>query len=206
VKPDRPEPPPLSHRGFQLGVRTGVVLPAGRLSDENAMSALATAQIPLFADIGAKISRHVFLGGYASFGIGGVTDRWDRDQCLRNDCNAGSVHIGGQIQVHFAPAERANPWLGYGLGYEWLWTNGFPATTYRGPEYGRFMAGIDFRLSHDFGLGPFVDATLARYTSVTTEERLVGGQTAATTETTSDIDNTSLHSWITVGLRFVLYP
>lgn len=193
---ERPDPTPMPRRGFQLGVRTGVALPAGRLSEGIAMDALAAAQIPLFLDIGAKISRYVFLGGYASFALGGVSDRWDRNACRRGDaCSSRSAHLGAQIQIHFGSFERANPWIGYGLGYEWLWTAGFPETTYHGWEFGRFMAGLDFRLSRDFGLGPFADATIAQYSTVSTA-----------TVQSSDIANGALHSWVTVGLRFVLFP
>jgi hypothetical protein len=194
-KEERPEPVPMPRRGFQLGVRTGVALPAGKLSENNAMAALASAQIPLFLDIGAKVSRYVFLGGYAAFALGGVSDRWDRNTCRGNDCSSRSAHLGAQIQIHFGSFERVNPWIGYGIGYEWLWTAGFPETTYRGWEYGRFMAGFDFRLSRDFGLGPFVDATIAQYGTVSTNAA-----------PSTDLANTALHSWVTVGLRFVLFP
>lgn len=193
---EAPEPVPMPRRGFQLGVRTGVALPAGRLSEGLAMDALAAAQVPLFLDIGAKISRYVFLGGYASFALGGVSDRWDRNSCRRgDDCSSRSAHLGAQVQIHFGSFERANPWIGYGLGYEWLWTAGNPETTYRGWELGRFMAGLDFRLSRDFGLGPFVDATIAQYSSITSD-----------TVISNDIAKTALHSWVTVGIRFVLFP
>jgi hypothetical protein len=194
-KEEHPEPVPMPRRGFQLGVRTGVALPAGKLSEGVAMNALSAAQIPLFLDIGAKVSRYVFLGGYASFALGGASDRWNRNACRNDDCSARSMHLGAQIQIHFGSFERTNPWIGYGLGYEWLWTAGFPETTYRGWEYGRFMAGVDFRLSHDFGLGPFVDATVAQYSSLSN----------ANVES-ADISNTALHSWVTVGLRLVLFP
>lgn len=199
VKPERPEPTPMPRRGFQLGIRTGVALPAGKLSENTAMAALASAQIPLFLDIGAKVSRYVFLGGYGSFALGGVSDRWDRNTCRGHDCASRSAHLGAQIQIHFGSFERVNPWIGYGIGYEWLWTSGAPETTVHGPEYGRFMAGFDFRLSHDWGLGPFVDATIGRYTRVTADDN--NGRSK-----TSDIDDTAVHSWVTVGLRLVLFP
>ena len=195
-KEDPPSPVPMPRRGFQLGIRTGVALPAGKLSEGTAMDALAAAQIPLFVDVGAKISRYVFLGGYASFALGGVSDRWDRNSCRRDEsCSTRSAHLGAQIQLHLGSFDRVNPWIGYGLGYEWLWTAGFPETTYHGWEYGRFMAGFDLRLSREWGLGPFIDGTIAEYQSIS-------GPTIATT----DIDRTAIHSWVTVGLRLVLFP
>lgn len=206
VKPDRPEPPPQSHRGFQLAVRSGVALPAGRLSESTAMAGLASAQIPAFLDIGAKVTRHLFIGGYGSLGLGGVSDRWERRCSDKSDCSSRSMHIGAQIQYHFAPAERVSPWIGYGVGYEWLWTQGHPETTYHGPEYGRFMLGVDARLSRELGFGPFVDATFARYTRISYEQDFRGASSSNAVVTSTDIDDTSTHSWVTIGLRLVLYP
>lgn len=187
VKPERPEPTPLSHRGFQMAVRSGVALPAGKASEGTAMADLVGWQIPLFAELGAKVSRHVFIGGYASFSLGSVTDRFERDQCGRRDCAARAAHLGAEIQYHAAPAHEANPWFGVGVGYEWLWTSGQRDVTLRGPELARLMAGVDLRLSRSLGLGPVVDATLARYHD-------------------DDLGEGRLHSWVTVGLRLVVFP
>ena len=57
------------------------------------------------------------------------------------------------------------------------------------------MAGFDLRLSREFGLGPFVDATIAEYSTVSN-----------TAGDSIDIPRTTVHSWVTVGLRLVLFP
>lgn len=192
VADEHPDPVPMPRRGSQLALRSGAALPAGHLAGSSPMAALTATQIPLFMDIGAKISRYVFLGGYASVAFGGVTDRWERNGCRAKDCGSYSTHLGAQIQIHFGSFERANPWIGYGFGYEWLWTTGSPGRTYRGPEYGRFMAGLDFRLSREFGLGPFVDATLAQYTDTsTTAQRCFRGPTVTCEENAQETTSRS---------------
>ena len=185
-----PEPPPLGHRGFQAAVRSGISFPVGSAASHEAMARYFGVQIPIFLEAGFKPDPHVFIGAYGSFAFGGVSDRFDVNPCSGHDCSAHAFHVGAEVQYHADPSARADPWVGYGIGYEWVATSGSVETTFRGPEYGRSMAGLDLRLSRDFGIGPFVDVTIARYTDVTAAE----------------IDSTSAHGWVTVGGRLVLLP
>jgi hypothetical protein len=57
------------------------------------------------------LSSAIFLGAYFGAGFG-----------LEHGSNVSStaLHIGAEVQYHFVPEAGADPWVGYGLGYESL--------------------------------------------------------------------------------------
>ena len=63
---------------------------------------------------------------------------------LRLDCRSLSFRVGAQIHYAIAPDDFLNPWLGYGLGYSSVTVGDDGAdVTYRGFDFGHFMAGLD---------------------------------------------------------------
>jgi hypothetical protein len=60
------------------------------------------------------------------------------------------------------------------------------------------MAGLDFRLSRTFGIGPVVDFSFGQYRTLSVE---VNGET-----TEAAIQNKALHEWLLIGVRLVLFP
>ena len=126
-------------------------------------------------------------------------------QCnrLNATCVGVGVRIGAEIQYHILPAGALNPWLGYGLGYEaagyGMSYPGYDETaSASGFEFAHFMAGLDIRLSHGFGLGPFVDFSMGTYSKV---DDKVNGVTSS-----ESIDRTAGHQWLTLGVRGVVFP
>ncbi len=192
-----------------MAVRTGLSLPFGSFQDRADAGPLGGArdardlvgpQIPLALDIGAKASKWIFIGGYLSFAAGlAAGELAESCDALKADCRALSFRIGAQIHYAIAPDERLNPWVGYGLGYSSV-TVGDDAldVTYRGFDFGHFMAGLDVRVSRFIGIGPFVDFTIGKYASRTVE--------SAATRISGDIAGRSFHSWLTVGPRLTILP
>ena len=204
-----PKPPPFGRRGFQMAVRSGVAFPIGSFRDRGDVgivggrheaSDLVGPQIPLTLDLGAKVTKWIFIGGYVSFaaGLAGGDLSKTCDQ-LRLDCRSLSFRIGAQVTYAIAPDEWLNPWLGYGLGYSSITVGDDGAdVTYRGFDFGHFMAGLDLRLSRTFGLGPYVVFTVGKYASRTIE--------TATGTIDGDISGRSFHYWLTVGPRLTIMP
>lgn len=60
------------------------------------------------------------------------------------------------------------------------------------------MGGVDFRLSKDFGIGPFVDFSLAEYTHIKV--------TAPGLNQSASVSNKAVHEWLALGIRAVLFP
>jgi hypothetical protein len=206
-----PKPPPFGRHGFQMAFRTGLSIPIGSAKDvdpedvttiggRSSMSDLASWQIPVQLDVGGKPNKYFFLGGYVGFGFGlasgelsGSCDR------LRLDCRAMSFRIGAQVHYSVSPDEWVNPWLGYGLGYTSLSVgDDGQETSFRGFDFGHFMAGLDLRVSRMFGIGPFVDFTVGKYA-----HRTIDTNAASVSR---DIDGRSFHYWLTIGPRIVLLP
>ncbi|HET9931539.1 MAG TPA: hypothetical protein VFQ35_12655 [Polyangiaceae bacterium] len=191
--------PPAPRAGFQLALRTGYSLPLGKVWKGFPMSDLTTGQVPLLLDIGGKPIPELFLGAYIGFAFGkaaGVT----KDVCeVGGGCATGSFRLGIEGHWHFLPGGWLDPWAGYGIGIESLAVGKSKDGTMdsyavAGFEFAHFMLGADWRPERTVGLGPFVDVSLGKYRSVTTNSE------------TDDIPNTALHSWITLGVRGVLFP
>jgi hypothetical protein len=205
----RPVPPPLARRGFQMALRSGLALPFGSFRDRGDAGMTGGApdardlvgpQIPLAFDIGAKASKWIFVGGYLSLAAGLAAGQLSAScDSLRLDCRALSFRIGAQIHYAIAPDDRLNPWVGYGLGYSSVTVGDDGAdVTYRGFDFGHFMAGLDVRVSRIVGIGPFVDFTVGKYASRTIET------SAGTID--GDIAGRSFHYWLTVGPRLTILP
>jgi len=202
--------PPAS-RGFQMALRTGFAIPFGKAAGdgteppEQKMSDFVTGQVPLFIEIGGKPIKHLFIGGYLGLGIGGAGgDTKDVCEAADIDCLGVSTRFGVEVQYHILPAEDLNPWVGYGLGFE---TTSIAikdgdedgSLNYGGFEFARLSAGVDFRISRVFGIGPFADFSLGTYGSYRFDAPKIP-------DSDGDIDKTAIHEWLTVGARFVFFP
>jgi hypothetical protein len=198
---------PRPHVGFQMDLRTGYSIPLGTavsspiVSDASSlkMSDLASGQVPFIIDIGAKVIPELFLGGYFGLGFGGEAGAV-KAACDANGggCVSVSIHLGVEAQYHILPGGSANPWLGYGIGFESLAVSqggsGSDSIGLGGFEFARFMGGVDFRVNRVFGVGPFVDLSLGRYSTVSAN--------SVSTDLTSPVT----HEWLTLGARFVFFP
>jgi hypothetical protein len=195
--------------GFQMAVRTGLSFPVGSISGAqgDSMSHDFATQVPLFLEAGAKVHPMIFLGAYTALSLGGGSSAFsDAQGCGKNgrSCLTSTLRIGLEVQVHFQPAERMNPWIGYGIGFESASASangGGPeaSESFTGFELARFAGGLDFRLSHVFGIGPFVELPFGTYSHA--HVQAANGQTAD-----GSITNTALHVWPTIGVRGVFFP
>lgn len=208
------ESAPPASSGFQLGLRTGYAIPLGKVDEEpvapgepdiTAMSNTFGGQVPFIVDIGGKLSPSIFLGGFLGLGIGGAGGNL-KTLCDGSglSCSTATFRIGAEIFYGFIPDGSVNPWLGYGIGIEssgvGISGNGRSGTVaLSGFEFAHLMGGADFRVSPIFGIGPFVDFSLGQYTRVT-EDFGTGGRIEGS------IANTTMHEWLTLGVRGVFWP
>jgi hypothetical protein len=198
---------PAIRIGFQTAIRTGYSLPLGKASgaDGGEMSNLTGGQVPLMIDLGGKVVPNLFLGGYLGFAAGRAAGDTD-DRCDREDYDCYTFSLRAGLQGHFQllPHSSANPWIGYGIGYESLTLkqsgdDDDGSVTNGGPEYARIMAGLDFRLSRTFGFGPFVDLSIGKYTRYRSDP-------PGEDDVEGDIPQAALHEWLTLGARVVFFP
>lgn len=195
---------------------TGIIFPFGDATGapRDSLSARYAWQwVPLEVGLGAKVTDEIYIGAYFNFGVGlegrdlAVEGRCDSGTDAVDDvsCSSTSVRLGLEARYSFTPAESMNGWLGYGFGF----TSGIQSisdvgrysetATASGLELARLTGGLDFRFKRGFGLGPYAMASVGRYMHQNTEIRNV--------ETFSgSIDDPSLHVWLGLGLRLVIFP
>jgi hypothetical protein len=205
---------------LHLGLRTGFGLPLGKFadvrnagfadSDVNALRDDTHGAIPLWLDAGYRITPHLMLGGYFMFGIvlpkvapaaaplsGGCPEGVD--------CSATGVRFGIQAQYAFSPGRFVNPWVGLGLGYEWirtglegeLFSNRIEASaSHSGPELLHVQGGVDLELNRSLALGPFASLSGMQYTTCSTE---LSGE-----EVDCEIEDPAWHGWLVFGVRGTL--
>jgi hypothetical protein len=208
-------PGDLSGR-VHLAFRTGYGLPFGKYADTrtidsftvddvNAISDDTYGVVPLWIDAGYWLSDSLLLGAYFMYGLvfpktatiddplgGGCPDTFD--------CSATGVRAGVQAQYAFITDASVRPWIGLGIGYEWVSTHvegtdlplDFESDN-SGPEFIHLQGGADFIVHPSFALGPFVSVSALRYTSCST--KLAGN------EQSCDIDEGAWHGWIAFGVR-----
>ena len=188
---------PRPRVGFQMDFRTGYAIPMGNATGVNGdkMTNSFGGEVPFILDIGGKVHKNIFVGGYLNLAFGGCGD------FVTSNCAAVTFHIGPEILINFIPDGKVNPWAGYGFGLEVAALsadNGNSSVSASGWEFGHFMGGVDFRLTRGFGIGPFLDLSLAEYTheSVTSNGVTLDGS----------INSTALHEWLTLGVKLTIFP
>jgi hypothetical protein len=190
---------PLARTGFQIAFRAGAAVPLGRIADDFRAADMADnfdVQGYFGVEAGSKVIPELFIGAYLGMGMGSAGSALDA-QC--NSCLAMSGHLGPVIQYHVLPAKRVNPWVGYGLGFDFAQVMGSGTRTMLiGFEWASLSAGVDFRLVKRFGIGPFANVSLGHYWSAKSD--------VAGIEYEHDISNPTIHEWITFGVRMVINP
>ncbi len=194
---------PPAHTGFQIAARAGVAIPLGDVAKSTPLSDTLGGQFAAIVDIGGKIIPQLFLGAYLGGNVGAVGSQGskDCDTVRATGCLGFTYRIGVQAQYHIIPDGKVDPWIGYGIGYEVSRITGsVSGTTYSttlvGPEYGHILAGVDFRVTKIFGIGPFVDFSFGKYTNLSSEPN---GQSA-------EIVDKAMHEWLTLGAKFLFFP
>jgi hypothetical protein len=196
--------------GFEAGLRTGYGLPLGTAVEGAAadLDELIAGVIPLWIDAGYRLNQNFFLGAYFQYGFG-VRGDLNEDACDVEgvDCSVSSHRLGAQLHYHFTPTGAAEPWLGFGFGYEWLsfqveGQGGEFSMSPSGFELANFQGGLDFFPADHFYLGPFASFSLDQYDSVDIE--CSGNASAACSAlepVSGDIEDKTIHNWLLIGIR-----
>jgi hypothetical protein len=191
---------------IQLGLRFGYAIPLGNLAKDAKTGTVGlplrdtfVGGIPIVFDLGFRVAHNFYLGGYGQYGVMFVND--DKNPgCKQASCSGSDVRIGANLHYHISPQSPVEPWLGAGIGYEWMTLSASSdgntvSATFEGVEILNLQAWCDFRGVPGFDIGPFVSFSLGRFSSGS-----VGGSTGGVS---ADIPNRSSHEWLTIGLRGV---
>jgi hypothetical protein len=198
--------------GVELGLRLGYGVPLGSAAENADLSDFIKGQIPIWVDLGYRITPNVMAGAYFFYGFGLVADRMCQEPA---DCSAHDMRLGLQGQYRFSPDGEINPWLGAGVGLEWLGNSAEVSqgamkmslsSTLFGIQFLDLQGGVDFAVSETAGIGPFLSLSLAQFNSGSASASCSGlpaGFSCNSSGTDGDINNKALHEWLIIGARGV---
>ncbi len=188
-----------------MGLRVGYSIPFGD-AYSSPLSDLVTGTIPLWFDLGYRITPSIYVGGefsYASAIIPLTSSTCPTDPAVQ--CTGHQFRFGVDGIYHFRPEATLDPWAGLGVGYEILNITAtdtdmgvdVASASLHGLVFAHLQGGLDLRANRFIDFGPFLDVSLGQYasTDVFDAQGNVVGQTP-----------TALHGWFTLGLRATLNP
>jgi hypothetical protein len=192
--------------GLELGLRVGYAVPLGAIAGSappstatESLSDVFSGQIPIWIDAGYRIP-NVYVGAFFQYGLlilaNNTTTRCGQPGVT--DCSGNDLVFGANAHYHFVPAGSYDPWMGVGFGFEWAnlsQTVGKVSGTsqFNGWQFVDLQAGVDVKVSGNFGIGPFVALSLGQYSSASAS--------MGSLSFSGDIKNQELHEWLTVGIR-----
>jgi hypothetical protein len=174
--------------GFDIGLRLSAGLPLGKIASGTLSGDLSDSikvLIPLQLDLGYRVNGTFTVGGYFAYGYA-VTKGCDPG----SSCSATDTRVGLQGTMRFPSGGSFVPWVGLGLGYEWLTLKqDSQSASVKGWEFLNLQVGGSFLASPEFGIGPFASFSVARYGEIE-----YGGVSV-------DIPDTAFHEWLQIGVR-----
>ncbi len=121
----------------------------------------------------------------------------DLEDC--DDCSARGYRLGLQVDYAFKTASAMRPWIGAGIGYEWLSisedTDGGDVTlSFSGFEFVNLQGGLDWRIGDSkFSIGPFAMLSIGQYSNASIDTPLGDDE--------EGIEDKKMHQWFQIGVR-----
>jgi hypothetical protein len=216
-------PPPSyeASTGPQVGARVGYAGTFGVVYSGLSFTDATSGAIPVIIDVGWRFLPRLYAGLYGQ--LAPVLTRNNPVSCPDGtNCSAQDYRVGVQVDLHFAPSSRVDPYVGVGGGYEVLQSNvgggtsvPTPAgvqpgavnasTVNRGWEMGALTLGLDMRPSRGVAVGPFVTGTLAEYNERTGTQSVTVGAAIVQSGPVPEV-NHGLHELLIGGVRGTFNP
>lgn len=218
--PERDEPAASHDSGkelpvhLELGARTGYSFSDGDyangvpIGSPSRLLPGTTGGLPIVLDLGVRIGKRVYFGAFFQYAFLATScPKVDSTLATTASCGGHDLRGGIAVQLHLAPRGSIDPWIGFGVGHEWL-TNNVAASasdgssanlsyTLHGWDVADAMVGVDLHTRGGFAFGPYAEVTSGSFASAS--KTLTGSGQGASDST--DITATSAHQWFTVGLR-----
>ncbi len=175
--------------GPSLGARAGYAIPVGDASAGISLGNVVAGLVPVQLDAAWRFDASWRLGMYFQYGLARIAG----DFCpVGASCSGTQLRLGVQGAYALATGSPI-PWIGIGLGAEWqtatVSADGARSTLrLLGFEVVDLQAGVDWRASSAFAIGPFASAGLGQYRTV------ISGGTSANLAT-------ALHGWLRLGVK-----
>jgi hypothetical protein len=192
-----PEGPEFGLR-FGYAVPFGDVLGGGNTAPDVGLRDVVSAGIPLTLELGYRFAPDFYGGVSVGYGYLFTTGCDPSANCTGHD-----VRLGLDLRFHLAPTRTLDPWIGVGVGYEWLTLSASSGgqdqdLTVRGFEFLNLQLGADLFVSPVFRIGPFALFSFGRYTDATASSALL--------TTAGELADKRVHEWLVLGLRAAFSP
>jgi len=163
---DSPEAPAWPHtapaRAIELNVGWGYNQGFGSISDsEGAIGDEAQNGTAFNFGIGYRLNPTWMIGGYSE----GAFYTPDRGSVL--DRTHYGASAGVQVQYHFSPFAKIDPWLGLGSGFRSYFVDSRSdgQKTLLGFDFARAQVGVAYRMSNGWAVSPVVGASFTEFFS-----------------------------------------
>ncbi len=181
------------------GLKVAWGFPTGSAVNGSPLSDWTGGQLHFEGSGDLVILRRLVLGANVGFGIGSTGSGYD-NACNGDgvSCSALDVDFGVHAEYRFLPDNMINPWVGLGVGYEFLIEHaddgeGDTADETLGGAYVDISGGVDFQAG-PFGIGPFLGYRFGTYTSKSFSDS--NGD-----EVDTGVLNNAGHGWFMLGVR-----
>jgi hypothetical protein len=149
---------PAPSHALELGVAAGYDQGVGSLGGTTPLHVQDVAGVGagLQVSAGYRLSPRFSLGFVGSGAL--YTD-------LQPDAGAKSMAAGIRAAWHFRPFRSVDPWISLGGGYR-VFHSALPgedATVRKAVQAVQLGIGVDYRLSPEFGIGPFITGDLSYF-------------------------------------------
>jgi hypothetical protein len=123
------------------------------------MDELADPGMALQLGVGYRYDPNLMFGGYVEGSI------YRADEGGFSDGRNFGAAAGVQVQYHFLPFERFDPWIGAGMGWRgyWMVDDDAGTSTLQGADLLRAQFGVDCHITPKFNLSPTVGATFTTF-------------------------------------------
>jgi hypothetical protein len=191
--------PGLAFAQLQLGVRFGGALPTGSFEADLPLGDLVDWTLPVGLEVGWRFWDHLTVGAHGQYAFGFLDPALEEDcDAFGSTCAVSTIRVGIHALYAFRPAASVDPWLGVGIGFEWLRytveNTGVKATLgYQGLEWVRLQGGLDFRFGR-FSAGPYLSYGIGAYTDRSLE-------VPPDPKDSEAVPDRSDHGWIEAGAR-----
>jgi Outer membrane protein beta-barrel domain len=145
------------HDAFEVGLTAGYTQPQGNLTSGTALTDQIGPGFVAGLDLGYRLSPHWALG------VGGQYHESTIESALPSGSSARGIAAQIRLAYHVWPTQFADPYLAIGTGYRALWE--LPPGTnddvlLHGFDLARVELGLEYRVTQDFSIGPFLAVDL----------------------------------------------
>jgi outer membrane protein len=189
---------------IDLGLRVAAALPVGQWQQDQPLAHLQTLAIPLQFDANYRLSHRLRVGLSLAYAYG-VPATPAGSAGVHSEA-ASAVRVMASAHYHTAPFASIDPWFGASLGVNWmrgqrsvetLGAFDRTATSVTVPLID-LQGGVQWKLTPDLYLGPYVSVCVGQASSVDTTTG--SGVVAQTTSQPIPTGQRTVHLWLVAGV------